>query len=66
MGMSEVQTLLARRIQQTGAAATARELGVSRASLTGYLAGVSRQATRLLVEARTAERLGQPPGGGGK
>ena len=54
--MSDTHSIIEQAIAARGAAAVARELGVSRAALLGYAAKASREGTRLLVEQR-ASRL---------
>jgi hypothetical protein len=55
--MSETQLLVAERVRRLGAAHTSRVLGVSRAALLAYVAGASREATRIVIEQRI-DRLG--------
>jgi hypothetical protein len=59
--MSDLQSVIAQRVEHVGAAAVARDLGVSRAALVSYLASACRASTRLVIEQR-AGRLA-PAGG---
>ena len=54
---TEIRERIAAEVRSRGLAPVARELGVGRAGLAGYLVGGSRHATEFLVEQRAVERL---------
>jgi hypothetical protein len=58
--MSEVQSRIAQRVHERGAAYVARELGVPRGTLLSFLAGTSREAQRELIEQRAVRLEGEP------
>jgi hypothetical protein len=59
--MGDIRSLVAQYVEEHGAAAAARLLDVSRASVLGYVTGTSREATRIVIEQR-AERLAPADG----
>jgi DNA transposition AAA+ family ATPase len=52
----QIKKHIEREVKTRGVAAVARDLGLSRAAVTGYLSGACRDGTRYQVEAKAQER----------